>query len=101
MKRYASLGISKARYDDSRTRIVKVEAYEIRSGNLGTRMMMPREQLVDAVRIGPSVTTIHVRDGCFFDLLDSVTLVETEDGTLLRAGDERDSRDDLGELPQL
>jgi hypothetical protein len=101
VKRYVSFGISKARYDESRTRLVKAEIYKIRNGNLGIRKVMQRGQLMDVARLGLTVATIRVRDICSFDLIEAVELVKTTEGTFLSVAGNLKSRDDLGELPLL
>jgi len=101
MKRYVSLGISKVGYDKKKRRIVKAEAYEIGNGNIRTRREMQRGQLVDLARLGLSIATIRIKNGCDFDILEAVEPVQMRGNVYLRVKGGEEFGDDLGKLPSL
>ena len=101
MNRWINLGISNVRYDDKGRKIVKAEVYELNNGNLATRRIWPRENLVDSAELGLSIATIRIKTGYDFDILKTVEPVQLHGNVYLRVEGDEEPRDDLGELPPL
>ncbi len=101
MIKWASYAITRARYDDSRTRVVKVEVHEVTDGRIGPNRVWPRGNIVHLVEGGFRVVTAGPGGGSSLAPTDTVRLVRLDGEDYLRIDDEAVPRDDLGELPEV
>lgn len=58
MEKWADYGISKVRYNDERTHIVKVKVHEDKGDTIGAGTEWTRNQVVSAIERGKSFVTI-------------------------------------------
>ena len=101
MKWWASLGITRARYDDEGKYVTRVELHKIHDGVVQEKSMVSRDRVVELMELGFFVVTIREKSDGGIQILNPLHLSETMGGAFIRVDDEDEPRDQLGRLPEL
>lgn len=101
MKWWASLGITKARFDAERKYVTKVELYKINDGAVQDKSTVSRERIVELMEMGFFAVTISEKPDGGIKILNPIHLCETMGETFIRVDDEAEPRDQLGRLPEI
>jgi molybdopterin biosynthesis enzyme len=99
MATWADYGISKVKYNDERTHIVKVEVREDKGETIGSPTEWYRSQVVAAIERGTSFVTILFRDGKWQKGQD-VHIVTVNSVKYIRTDQNQRAADNLENLPE-
>jgi len=100
MAKWADYGISKVRYNQQRTHIVKVLVHELRMEFAGAGQEWTRTQVVDAIEDGETFVTILKQSGGVFRRGEDVHVVMINGVKYIRTDQNRTPTDNLGSLPE-
>ena len=101
MKWWASLGITRARYDDEGKYVTKVEIHKLNDGVAHDKSILARDHVMEFMEKGFFIVTINEKSDGGIQIRDPVHLCETRGETFIRVDDGDEPRDQLGRLPEL
>ena len=100
MKKWADYGISKVRYDDERTHIVKVKVREDKGDTFGPAEEWPRKQVVSAIEGGTTFLTILKGSDGKWQKGQDVHIITVKGVKYIRTDQNPKAADNLENLPE-
>lgn len=99
MAKWADFCISRVRYNDKHSHIVKVEAMPDNGENLGTKVEFTREDVVAKIDRSITFVTITLKDGKW-QKGEDVRIVRINGVKYIRTDQNQKESDNLGALPE-
>lgn len=99
MAKWADYCISRVRYNDKHTHIVKVEAMPDEGDKLGTKVEFNREEVVSKIDRGTTFVTVTLKDGSY-NKGEDVRVVKINNIKYIRTDQNQKENDNLGALPE-
>ena len=100
MKKWADYGISKVRYNDERTHIVKVKVHEDKGDAIGTAQEWARNQVVSAVEGGKTFVTMLKGSDDKWKKGEDVHIITVKGVKYIRTDQNPKGADNLENLPE-
>jgi len=100
MAKWADYGISKVRYDEERTHIVKVKVREDRGDKLGPAEEWARKQVVSAIEGGTTFVTILEGSDGKWKKGQEVHIITVKGVKYIRTDQNAEASDNLENLPE-
>ena len=99
MAKLADYCISRVRYNDKHSHIIKVEAMPCVGDKLGTKVEFSREEVVSKLDRGITFVTVTSKDGNCQNGAD-VRILKINDVKYIRTDKDQKESDNLGALPE-
>jgi hypothetical protein len=99
MAKWADYCISRVRYNEKHTHIVKVEAMPDNGDKLGVKIEFTRENVVSKIDNGVTFVTVTL-DGGNYHRGEDVRIVRINSVKYIRTDQNQKESDNLGELPE-
>jgi hypothetical protein len=100
MAKWADYGISKVRYDEERTHIVKVKVHEDKGDTFGPAQEWTRKQVVSAIEAGTTFVTILTGSDGKWKKGQDVHIIIVNDVKYIRTDQNAKESDNLENLPE-